>query len=166
MSYSTLKQNLVIRPMEVSDLSSVMDIEKASFENPWRKEHFLINLKVRADARSWVAYHNQKIVGFIIAWYISAYADEEGESHIHNIAVSPDFRRHGIGRLLLLEAVQKGIQLNCTVTVLEVRESNYEARSFYKDLGFYETGIRPNYYQEEDAVVMEAKSSKILKIQT
>ena len=165
MSLSTTLEKIRIRPMEVSDLSSVLDIEQTSFENPWKKEHFLFNLKVRTDARSWVASLNQKIVGFIIAWYISAYADEEGESHIHNIAVSQDFRRHGIGRLLLLEAVQKGTEIDCSVTVLEVRESNYEARSFYRDLGFYETGIRPNYYQNEDAVVMEAKSSEILKTQ-
>ncbi|MBD3274147.1 MAG: ribosomal-protein-alanine N-acetyltransferase [Candidatus Marinimicrobia bacterium] len=165
MNQTALFENLLIRQMEVRDLSSVLQIEETSFDNPWRKEHFLINLKVRTDARSWVASLNQKIVGFIIAWYISASADEEGESHIHNIAVSPEYRRHGIGRSLLLKAVQKGTQLDCSVTVLEVRESNYEARSFYRDLGFYETGIRPNYYQNEDAVVMEAKSSEILKIQ-
>ena len=165
MHLSAIVGNVTIRPMEISDLPSVLDIEQRSFENPWRKEHFLINLHVRADARSWIASLNQKIVGFIIAWYISSYADEEGEAHIHNIAVSPDFRRHGIGRLLLRRAIRKGLQLDCSVTVLEVRESNKEARSFYKDLGFYETGIRPNYYQNEDAVVMEANSSKILKTQ-
>jgi ribosomal-protein-alanine N-acetyltransferase len=36
---------------------------------------------------------------------------------------------------------------------LEVRKSNQVAIGFYQQYGFVESYLRPNYYQNEDAVV-------------
>lgn len=38
--------------------------------------------------------------------------------------------------------------------LLEVRPSNAQARAFYAALGFHETGRRPRYYGDEDALLM------------
>jgi len=45
-------------------------------------------------------------------------------------------------------------QRKATVVLLEVRESNTAARSFYKVLGYRETRRLAMYYGDEDAVVM------------
>jgi ribosomal-protein-alanine N-acetyltransferase len=37
---------------------------------------------------------------------------------------------------------------------LEVRPSNATARTLYRSLGFRETGRRPRYYGDEDALLM------------
>jgi [ribosomal protein S18]-alanine N-acetyltransferase len=37
---------------------------------------------------------------------------------------------------------------------LEVRPSNLAARALYGSLGFAETGVRPRYYGDEDALLM------------
>ena len=37
---------------------------------------------------------------------------------------------------------------------LEVRPSNAAARTLYRSLGFRETGRRPRYYGDEDALLM------------
>jgi ribosomal-protein-alanine N-acetyltransferase len=37
---------------------------------------------------------------------------------------------------------------------LEVRPSNVAARVLYRSLGFDETGVRPRYYGDEDALLM------------
>ena len=37
---------------------------------------------------------------------------------------------------------------------LEVRVSNLKAQALYRKFGFVDRGIRPNYYADEDALVM------------
>ena len=52
--------------------------------------------------------------------------------------------------------------------VLEVRESNEEARIFTGHLGFVEEGRRPGYYADpvEDAILMKLKLGGALAVRT
>ncbi|MBS1272618.1 MAG: Ribosomal-protein-alanine acetyltransferase [Candidatus Marinimicrobia bacterium] len=151
-----------IREMTVNDLPEILQIERASFANPWSKVHFLSSLYKKPVAQCWVAVSEERIVGFIIAWYIAGYSNDAGEIHIHNIAVKPDSRRLGIGRKLLKKAVGFGTDQDCELVSLEVRASNKPARYFYERHGFAMIGIRPDYYEDEDALVMEAETQTIL----
>ncbi len=160
-----MNTGIQIRDMDESDLERIIEIEQENFAHPWKKEHFLSNIYSRYDVSCRVAVLDQNIVGFVIVWYIAAYFGDEGESHIHNIAVSCDSQRQGIGTMLLRDVVKTGLQKHCTITLLEVRESNAGARFFYKMMGFEEVGRRSKYYQNEDAIIMEAPSEKIVKIQ-
>lgn len=74
-----------------------------------------------------------------------------------DVAVHPDYRRHGIGRALVLalcEALKK--QMLATSLTLEVRDSNLPAIALYASLGFEQIGLRKNYYQhpKEDARIL------------
>ena len=80
-----------------------------------------------------------------------------GEADMMNVAVSPAYRRQGIGRALVLalcEALKT--QMQATVLTLEVRDSNAAAIALYEDLGFTQIGLRKNYYQhpKEDARIL------------
>lgn len=143
-----------IRDMRSADLDEVLRIEQASFTHPWTKVHFLSSLVRRPAAQSWVAVSEERIEGYVIAWYISRYSDEAGEVHIHNIAVHPESRRTGIGKLLLHTAAEQGYTLHCSEVSLEVRASNDRARQFYNTCGFRVSGRRKNYYGDDDALVM------------
>jgi len=70
--------------------------------------------------------------------------------------VDPAFRRRGIGRRLVAELTSS----HPGILWLEVRESNVNARNFYKSLGFREVGCRPDYYPGlcEGAIVMNVHS--------
>lgn len=162
MSTNNKSLNLSVRKMEISDLDSVLEIENTSFENPWKKEHFLVNLADRDDAKAWIAETDERVVGFIIAWYIPGYSGFKGESHIHNIAVLPEYRRKKIGKQLIGRAIRFGWDRGCMEVTLEVRESNIGAQKFYEKLGFRVVGHRQNYYENEDALIMEGKSINIL----
>lgn len=78
------------------------------------------------------------------------------EAHITSIAVKPDFRRRGLGELVMLALFEVGLRLGARWLTLEVRIGNLSARHLYEKLGFKQTGIRPRYYTDnnEDAVVM------------
>ena len=69
------------------------------------------------------------------------------------MAVLPEFRENGIARAVLKKALDEA---DCDV-FLDVRKSNAPAIALYKSLGFYDTGVRKNYYSmpTENAVLMK-----------
>jgi ribosomal-protein-alanine N-acetyltransferase len=79
-----------------------------------------------------------------------------GEVHITTIAVREAYREQGIGAMLIIAVMDMAMQLNAHMVTLEVRISNTQAQSLYTGYGFYQTGIRKNYYSDngEDAYIM------------
>ena len=90
------------------------------------------------------------IVGFLI---LSTVLDE---AEILQVAVSENLRRNGIGSELMDEVFGWCEKNGISQIFLEVRESNFPARAYYKKYGFIENGLRKNYYQNpaENAVLM------------
>jgi [ribosomal protein S18]-alanine N-acetyltransferase len=91
-------------------------------------------------------------VGYHCAWVVF------DELHLQNLAVHPDWRRKGIGSLLVRHALELGRGKKTRTAILEVRRSNEEALGLYRKFGFEVVGVRRNYYPEEgeDALVMVA----------
>jgi len=65
---------------------------------------------------------------------------------IANVAVHPDYRRHGIGRQLTQAALDHARQRNAHAVWLHVREENLGAYQLYKSLGFEERARRSTWY--------------------
>jgi ribosomal protein S18 acetylase RimI-like enzyme len=63
--------------------------------------------------------------------------------NIHDLAVMPDYRGQGIGRLLLERIEAKGRELECCKLTLEVREDNHRAQGLYQSFGFGDTSGGP-----------------------
>lgn len=139
-----------LRPMLEDDVAAVMDVERGSFETGWPKTAFERELAHNAMARYIVLESARGVIGFAGLWLML------DEAHIVTVAVLPNERRAGYGRLLvhglILLAKSEGMQ----VATLEVRESNEAARALYRRYGFYEVGLRKRYYSDngEDAVIM------------
>lgn len=97
------------------------------------------------------------MVGYVIAQY----AADEGE--ILNLGVAAPYRRRGLGRALVEQALAELAALGVTGVFLEVRESNRAARRLYEVLGFREVGRRTQYYRrpEEDAVLLRTAISAV-----
>jgi [ribosomal protein S18]-alanine N-acetyltransferase len=95
-------------------------------------------------------YNRQYIVGFSGIWLMV------DEAHITNIAVRQQYRRRGIGELLLIATVDLARELKASSMTLEVRASNIVAQNLYSKYGFQQMGIRHGYYldNKEDAIIM------------
>jgi ribosomal-protein-alanine N-acetyltransferase len=80
------------------------------------------------------------------------------EAHISTIASDEQWRGRGIGELMLLAMIERGIELGAGEVTLEVRVTNRVAQSLYRKYGFEVVGQRPGYYRDnnEDADLMTA----------
>lgn len=138
-----------IRRMTAKDLDRVMEIEGASFSDPWTRA-MLVGEMGNDLCRIFVAEQDGRVDGFIVTWVVA------DEAHILDLAVDPARRRGGIGEALTMAALEMGQREGAAYMVLEVRRSNTGAQHLYKVLGFRVVGRRPGYYQDngEDALVM------------
>lgn len=141
--------NIEIVKMTDEHLDGVCAIENESFPDPWNRASFESELE--NDAAHWfVAMSDGKIAGYM-GFYAAA---DEGD--ISNIAVGKDFRRLGIGALLMEYVLAYADKNGIRFMALEVRESNAPAIGLYEKYGFVKVGIRKRYYQSngEDAIIM------------
>jgi ribosomal-protein-alanine N-acetyltransferase len=140
---------VALRDLVPEDLPQVLTIEQASFSTPWRRNTFEGLLR-RGDADLIGATAEGKLVGYAITWTILDQAE------LGNVAVAPDARRRGVGRMLVEAALRRVRRRGARECFLEVRESNVVARRLYEELGFTAIGRRRRYYASpvEDALVM------------
>ena len=94
------------------------------------------------------------IAGFAGIWYMG------GEAHLISIAVREEYRRQGLGELLVISIIDVATELNAHLVTLEVRVSNTLAQRLYKKYGFTQVGLRRHYYTDnrEDGVLMTAEN--------
>jgi ribosomal-protein-alanine N-acetyltransferase len=87
----------------------------------------------------------------IAGFGIMRYGDDE--AHLDLLAVVTDCRRQGLGRRLVDWLERPALLGGIRRVSLEVRASNRGARTFYRQLGYYEVGRVAGYYQGREAAV-------------
>lgn len=141
-----------IQEMRPEDLEEVLRIETASFSQPWSREMFQAELSpgisLALVARS--EGEGGALLGYLCGWVV------RDEFHINNVAVELKYRQRGIGKRLILEALNRAVQRGARTASLEVRASNVAAQEVYRRLGFTVVGRRRRYYTDpvEDALIM------------
>ncbi len=143
-------ERIRFEPMRVTDLDEVLYIEHNSFTTPWSRAAYHRELVTNGYATYIVGRLEGRVIAYGGMWVIL------DEAHVTNIAVHPDYRNRGVGRLAMRALERKAAELGACRMTLEVRVSNTAARHLYEDLGFSGTGVRRSYYSDthEDAVVM------------
>ena len=125
-------------------------VEVLSFSRPWSEQAFYEELKKESALMLAAVDRSGRVVGW------AGLEQLFGEGAITNIAVTPQYRRQGIGWELLKELLDRARRLGVLSVTLEVRETNAAAIALYRQLGFEELGVRRGVYDRpvEDAVVM------------
>ena len=138
----------MIRSFVLSDLDPILEIERQAFpKSPYGWATF-INLHWLYPETFWVDVgppdrQEGKVLGYIIF---------SKEGHIISIAVHPQHRREGIGAKILKKAMET---LQGKKVWAEVRKGNKGAHTFYFKMGFRVIGQVPNYYGNEDALIIQ-----------
>lgn len=158
----------VIEPMTLDDIDQVMEIERVSFSAPWSARAYRFELTENENSvmlvvrqapaggglRRWLARHNpvgrQPVLGYAGMWLLV------DDGHVATIAVHPNWRRRGLGEMLLLSLIERGRERGARQATLEVRVSNLGAQELYRQVGFEPVSRRRRYYADnnEDAYIM------------
>ncbi len=138
--------------MEARDLPSVMEIDALSLPRPWSAAIWRGELE-SPHGLYLVIEDRGEVSGHIGVRHVL------GELHITTIAVRPEYRRRGHARALIGAAL--AAYPDASHVHLEVRPTNVAALALYESLGFRETGRRPRYYGDEDALLMTLSLDEI-----
>ena len=143
------KLNFNIVKMTESQVEVVARLEAQVFSTPWSKQALMDTL-LEEHILFYTALADEDVAGYC-GIYLAA---DEGE--ITNVAVAPPFRRHKVAQELLEKTMAKAYEKGARKIFLEVRSQNEPAIRLYQKAGFYQIGVRKNYYQkpQDDALVM------------
>ena len=134
-------QSVVVRDYTNRDFREILEIDKEAFSprNP------------AYDVYVYITYGSDLLVADIgskIAGYIATMDIDEVTSKIIAFAVRKEFRRMGIGKMLLRNAIDRIVGRGKRKIMLEVRVSNIPAQQLYNKFGFVIADVLPSYYSD------------------
>jgi len=148
-----------IRRAESSDLISIMEINLKTLPEHY-SDYFYESLLAELPEAFIVAEIQGKHVGYIMCKTEYGFSNFKKlgfvkKGHVVSIAVLDEFRKKGIGSVLVEESVN-GVKLRkCDEFYLEVRCSNNDAVKLYEKFGFVIRQQLNAYYRDgEDAYLM------------
>lgn len=158
-----------IQPMSVQDIPIIEVLEVACFPEPWPGEMYRHELMHNRLSAYWVvrpASNSAQGAPPILAY--GGYWTMGPEVHIVTVATHPDYRRQGLGRLLMEWMIERARLAGATEVTLEVRAGNVAAQALYAQMGFEVVGRRKGYYRNngEDAILMTLFLSEALTSST
>ena len=127
--------------------AAIAELAARTLPEAWSAASFARVLE-RDGARVWVVEADGCVVGHLLAACIADEAD------LLSVAVDPDWRRRGLGRLLLDACLGELRTDGVRRLTLEVREGNHAARALYASCGLTAVGERKHYYGDGKAAVL------------
>jgi ribosomal-protein-alanine N-acetyltransferase len=134
--------------LSINDAEIISQIHQSCFDDGWSEKSFFEMLSQNA----FFGFFSKEKTGFILGKIVCE------EIEIITICVLPNFRRRGIGKLLM-ETIDVHAK-TCSVDriFLEVSEDNVIAQKMYKNFGYKEIAERRGYYQTQtcrkNAIIM------------
>ena len=148
----TIDEQYTIRLAEIKDADTLYEGERRTFSVPWTAE----------SIAGWISGANRcyylaccKKTGYLAAYVGLLFIGNEAE--IVAVGTLPEYRRQGLGKLLVQHAIKTCRERDIESIFLEVRDKNLPAIALYRSCGFKEIGLRKGYYEDsgEDAVIMK-----------
>ena len=141
---------MIFAKMTEKHVAQVAELEKICFGSAAWSEKSIASELNNALSLWIVAVEDEKVLGYVGSQTVM------GETDMMNVAVHPDYRKHGIATGLITELIGALKKRESHCLTLEVRASNEPAKNLYKMLDFEEIGIRKNYYRNprEDALIL------------
>ena len=138
-----------LAPFRLEDLEQVLELEEASFPDDAFSEEIFLSQMAVSPRGFIVARRGGSVVGYVLA------TERRGQGLIMSIAVSPEFRRRGLGTLLMSSALSY-LATKFKAVYLQVDAEHEETIRFYRKHSFVETGrVLKRYYPNgHDALEM------------
>lgn len=138
-----------LREAEPEDLEALMRLEEQSFSSDRFSRAQYERLLESREGTTLVVEVVGEIAGSAIVLWRRGYRG----ARLYSIAVAPDHRGEGLGRMLLEAAEQAALRHGCSRMSLEVRKDNEAAIELYRTAGYRHSREIPGYYEDgADAV--------------
>lgn len=131
---------MALRWIGLSDACQLSRVHAACFADAWSADA-LKTLVQMPGVFGLLVEDTSAIHGFILCRVVA------DEAEVLTLAVLPTARRRGLGRRLLLEAIEGARTLGAARLLLEVGEKNESARALYTSAGLGILGRRRGYYR-------------------
>lgn len=138
-----------IRPAEAADCEALAEIHASAFRRGWSDAE-MESLLLQPGVHAVIAHQRRTFGGPVPAGFV-IYRLVADEAEILSVAVDPDFRRRGIGRLVMEDALRHLYREGAARVHLEVEDSNLAAIALYQGMEFHESGRRKGYYTQARA---------------
>ncbi|MCC5900040.1 GNAT family N-acetyltransferase [Sodalinema gerasimenkoae] len=143
--------SLVLHPLTSHQLEPILQLDQLCFGGLWTQEGYQRELD--SPNSILLGIQDQDLPEPLLAlgclWAIL------DEAHLTILAVHPDYRRRGLGQLMLWGLLHAARQRQLSRATLEVNANNLAARSLYEQFGFREAGRRRRYYGNgDDALIL------------
>lgn len=136
-----------VRAMAVADLAVVREIERSAGERfrevglgsvaddePMSADELVAYIE--AD-RGWVAtFDGVEVVGYVLVAVV------DGDAHVEQVSVRPDFQGYGVGRTLMAHARGWAVSGGCSGVTLTTFDDVPWNRPLYEHLGFRVLDLR------------------------
>lgn len=143
----------MIREATGSDLAAVIALEEAcQGDGAWSAALIREGLEGTLPTVQYLVVVPDGLDGTVQGYAVASYAGDIAE--LQRIGVHPGARRRGLATELLAAVVAYAPGTGADRLLLEVREGNSGALSFYADSGFVEIDRRPRYYRDGRAAVV------------
>lgn len=140
---------VVIRTLKVEDAAAVAELEHQTYSDAWSEKSVMETIE-NPNTLCLAAEKSGKIIGYLLV-YIAA-----DEAEIARITTWKEARRQGVASHLFDALEEECKKQKLAKILLDVRENNTAARTFYEKCQFVVDGVRPGFYEDpkEDAVLM------------
>ncbi|MDW5564083.1 MAG: GNAT family N-acetyltransferase [Methanomassiliicoccus sp.] len=134
-------------PVRMLELACIREYIEGPMKRSWEEFDQETRQKLGASASgsfgyyrdsklSFVAKEGDKVVGFVFAQMVSWIDGIENAVWLENIGVDVEFRRMGVGYMLLKRLAQEGQKLGAQVVHSSIAPDNISSLLLHKKLGF------------------------------
>jgi ribosomal-protein-alanine N-acetyltransferase len=139
-----------IHPVGRGHAKILSELHKGCFAKGWSHLEFESFFE-RAGVFAAIAYSDEKkAVGFVLCWLI------EDQCDLLSMGVLADYRRDGVGQMLLDYALETARHMGAAHMALEVNVKNEAAQQLYEMQGFEKFSVRKDYYSNADGTRSDA----------
>lgn len=138
-----------LRQAVPADITQLLRLENRCFESDRLTRRNFQYLLRRGHAQCVVAERDGVLLGYALVLLRSG----TSLARLYSIAVSPEARGQGVGKILLQAAANAAIDGGAMLMRLEVRPDNEPAIRLYREAGYREFGRYLDYYEDHAAAL-------------
>ena len=128
-----LPAEFTIRPMQITDLDAVGEVDRLSFESLWVNTPFSLQAAFSQCSYSTVVENHHQIIGYEMS------TSAQFNAHLARLAVLPDFRHLHLGRALVCDMLDYFTAKGIAQFTVNTQNDNHASLHLYKSLGFTPT---------------------------